>query len=86
MKLIFSVLLAALLASFWAAGPALAEHGDPVGSCPTAFEKHHMMDHTGEHMHHHIGLDRDLNGDGWICMQMLPNDLHLHVDNRLPVW
>lgn len=73
------------MASFQAVGPALAEHGDSLGSCLPAFELHHFMDHSGEHMHHHIGLDRDLNGDGWICMQMLPNDLHLHVDNSLPL-
>lgn len=84
-KLIYSVLPAALLATFWAVGSALADHGDPVGSCLPAFELYHFTDHSGEHMHHHIGLDRDLNGDGWICMQMLPNDLHLHVDKSLPV-
>lgn len=77
--------MVALLISMWVASPALAEHGDPVGSCPPVFELHHFMDHSGEHMHQHIGVDQDLNGDGWICMQMLPNDLHLHVDNSIPL-
>ena len=85
MKIQFSILLVVLLASFWPVGLALADHGDPVGGCPSGFELHHFMDHTGEHMHQHIGLTQDLNGDGWICMQMIPNDLHLHVDNGVPL-
>ncbi|HWQ84231.1 MAG TPA: hypothetical protein VN363_06665 [Anaerolineales bacterium] len=84
MKLLFTVLLVTLLTSVWITGPALADHGDQMGNCPPVFELHHFTDHSGEHMHQHIGLDQDLNSDGWICMQMLPNDLHLHVDNNLP--
>jgi hypothetical protein len=34
-------------------------------------------------MHQHIGVDQDLNGDGYICMKMLSNDLHLHVDDSI---
>lgn len=85
MKRLLSVLIVALFAAVWVVSPAMADPGDPVGSCSPAFELHHFMDHVGEHMHHHIGLVTDLNGDGWICMKMLPNDLHLHVDNSLPL-
>ena len=85
MKTLLSVLLITLLVSLFLAVPAFASHGDPVGSCPSSFELHHFMDHPGEHMHRHIGVDRDLNGDGYICMKMLPNNLHLHVDNFRPL-
>ena len=78
------VLLLSLLVSLFAATGVLADHGEPVGSCPPVFELHHFMDHT-EHMHRHIGNDNDSNGDGYICMKQLPNHLHLHVDNNLPL-
>lgn len=82
-KFVF-VLLLSLLVSLFAATSALADHGEPVGSCSPAFELRHVMDHA-EHMHRHIGNDKDSNGDGFICMKHLPNDLHLHVDNVLPL-
>ena len=85
MRTLLSVLLIALLVTLFIPTPALAMEGEPAGGCPVGFELHHFMDHTGEHMHRHIGVDRDLNGDGFICMKMLPNNLHLHVDNYLPL-
>ena len=85
MKKLFSVLLITLLVSLFLASTAFASHGDPVGSCPPKFELHHFMDHSGDHMHRHIGVNRDLNGDGYICMKMLPHDLHLHIDNSRPL-
>jgi hypothetical protein len=36
-------------------------------------------------MHHHIGVTQDLNADGFICMRIVAQDLHLHVDNSLPL-
>jgi len=33
----------------------------------------------------HIGLDVDINGDGYICMQVVTPDLHVHVDNTYPL-
>ena len=62
---------------------AYASHGDPVGSCPVPFMIHEIMDHE-EHEEHHIGLARDLNGDGWICMYQLSSGRHVHMDNVLP--
>lgn len=83
MKKLFSILLVTLLVSLFLVTTAFASHGDPVGSCPPNFELQHFMDHSGDHMHRHIGTDRDLNSDGYICMKMLSSDLHLHVDNFL---
>ncbi len=83
-KNLFSLLLVALFLSFSLPTSALASDGEPIGSCPPDFEIHQFMGHSGEHMHRHIGIEQDLNGDGYICMKMLPNDLHLHVDNTVP--
>ena len=85
MKKLYLLLLVTLLVSLFLATTAFASQGDPLGSCPTSFELHNIMDHTGDPMHTHIGSDMDLNGDGYICMKMLPNDLHLHVDDSLPL-
>ena len=74
------ILLIVALLTLWAAFPALAGPGAPVGGCPPVFELHHMMDHEG-HAEHHIGLAQDLNGDGWICMMPLANGRHVHMDN-----
>lgn len=62
---------------------ARAAEGNPGVNCPPGFELHHYMEHEGEHKHPHIGVDRDLNGDGLICMKVLPNGMHLHVDNAV---
>lgn len=64
---------------------AYASGGNPVGSCPPGFDLTDFMDHTGPHMHSHIGLNQDLNGDGFICMKIVSGDMHLHVDNYLPL-
>jgi hypothetical protein len=85
MKKLLSVLLITLLVSLIWAPSAFASPSDPVGACPPSFELHHFMDHDGEPMHEHIGVDQDLNGDGYICMKVLPNDKHLHIDNSLPL-
>jgi hypothetical protein len=85
MKTIFSVLLITLLITVLLPAQAFASPTDPAGSCPPAFELHMFMDHSGDPLHVHIGVDRDLDGDGYICMKMLPNDLHLHVDNSTPL-
>ena len=86
MRTLLSVLLITLLVTLFVPASAFASPIEVLGSCPVGFELHDFMEHTGEHMHHHIGVARDLNGDGFICMKMLTNDLHLHVDNsfKLP--
>lgn len=54
----------------------------PVGSCPSGFELM-SIDHDpgdmGDHMH--AGIKVDLNGDGYICMSMATDTIHVHVDN-----
>jgi hypothetical protein len=83
-KIFATVLLLTLLVSLFAATGALADHQDPIGDCPRAFELHHYMGHT-DHMHQHIGPVEDANGDGYVCMKHLPNDFHLHIENHLPL-
>jgi hypothetical protein len=41
------------------------------------------MEHDGDHMHQHIGVSQDLNGDGLICVRHLSDTKHLHVDNTI---
>lgn len=36
-------------------------------------------------MHQHIDVAEDLKDDGEICMKVLSDELHLHVDNSLPL-
>lgn len=83
-KKLFSISLVTLLVSLFLVTTAFASHGDPVGTCSPPFELHHNMDHSGDPLLVHIGLNQDLNGDGYICIKMLRNDLHLHVDNFIP--
>ena len=85
MKKLFSVVLVVIILSQLFSFTAFASEGQPAGSCPPAFEIHPYMDHSGDPMHHHIGVDQDINGDGFICMKMLNPDLHLHVDNSIPL-
>lgn len=85
MKIKTSVLLFTVLLSLLLTSTALAAPGTPVGACAPGFELMHFMVHDGEHMHTHIGVNADLNGDGNICMKALPNNMHLHIDNRLPL-
>ena len=63
--------------------------GDPVGGCPDSFTLHMAMDHNHDHggNHKHVGNDRDLNGDGWICGKHVGKDgsVHVHIDNNVPL-
>ena len=85
-KKLFSALMVVLLLSQVFSITAFASDGQPAGRCAPPFELHPFMDHSGDHMHQHIGVDRDLNGDGFICMKMISPDLHLHVDNSIPLY
>jgi hypothetical protein len=85
MKKLFSVVLVTFLLSQLFTATAFAMENQPVGRCAPTFDLIPYMDHSGEHMHTHIGVDQDLNGDGFICMKMLSADLHLHVDNSIPL-
>lgn len=85
MKKFFSVLLILFVFSQSFTTPAFASEGQPpVGGCPPVFEIHPFMHHSGEHMHTHIGIVQDLNGDGFICMRMVSPTRHLQIDNVIP--
>ena len=62
---------------------ALAEGNVPVGGCPKGFHLHHEMDMDDhdEHMHQHIGIKADLNGDDYLCVLHTTESLHVHIDN-----
>lgn len=86
MKFLTVLLLVIALLSF--AHPALAmDMPAPLGACPTGFDLHPLM-HDGPHMHEHIGIDTDANGDGYVCVMhvgLASDPLHLHTDNNLPL-
>ncbi len=87
-KTVFALVIAMLLV-FSIGLTAFAEDSAPAGGCPSGFELHQMMehDHEGEHMHHHIGNDKDQNGDGYLCMQHVGDggNNHVHIDNYVPL-
>jgi hypothetical protein len=85
LKKLSLVLLVVFLLTMLIPATAFAHPGAQAGVCPPGFELHQYMDHSGDPMHWHIGVTADLNGDGFICMRMLPNGAHLHVDNSIPL-
>ena len=92
-KRIVAVILLLFLAAVTVAPAALASHSaEPVGSCPTGFHLHHAgmhdhHEHDQEMVHKHVGLDSDLNGDGYWCVKHVSANqhIHVHVDNNLPL-
>ena len=82
MKKKIVTLLIAMVLVFTVVPSVFAANGHlPVGSCPPGLEIMDFMHHDDGDMDHHIGLKVDLNGDGLICMKVLPNGLHVHMDN-----
>ncbi len=82
--MVIVLLLTVSIISFAAADP-----GQPQGSCPPGDWQLHMMsdhDHSGQGDHHHVGNDRDRNGDGWICGKHVGRNgsIHVHTDNNIP--
>ena len=63
--------------------------GDPIGGCPSSFHLHMAMGHGHDHGgdHKHVGNDRDLNGDGYICGKHVGKNgsVHVHIDNNIPL-
>jgi hypothetical protein len=57
----------------------------PVGWCPHGFALHEVIHNEAEHRHPHVGTSADQNGDGWICVQHLPDatGIHVHIDNAV---
>ena len=66
---------------------AVGASSDPVGGCPDGFQLHQMTlhDHHDMAQHKHVGNDRDLNGDNWICGKHVGVDgtVHVHIDNNV---
>ncbi len=84
MKKTVHIFLIVLILSLALVNTALASPGEPAGGCPPGFELHEFMNHTGDHMHQHIGVKVDLNGDGYLCVRHLTDTKHLHIDNVIP--
>ena len=82
MKKTLLMLLTALVLIFTLVSPVQAA-GSAPSACPPGFELHAIGDHL-DHPDHHIGLAVDLNGNGYLCMKMLGNGLHVHVDDVIP--
>lgn len=83
MKRLLVLMFLLVLFSLFMVSTALANDGEPQGSCPVNFERHPFMEHE-DHEDHHIGITQDINGDGLICVKHLSNGLHVHMDNVLP--
>jgi hypothetical protein len=83
-KKILSVLLVVFLLCQVFTANAQAAGGAPVGGCLPGWELHEFMHHM-DGMHQHIGVEQDLNGDGFICVKILSANLHLHLDNTVPI-
>jgi hypothetical protein len=83
MKRIMLVVMIIMVVSLSFTVPAYAKSNMPVDACPSGFELMNYMDGNHTDMQMHIGLAMDLNGDGYICMEIISPDLHLHVDNTL---
>lgn len=82
MKKILLTVLTALVLVFTLVSPVLAASQAP-SACPTGFELHEIGDHM-DHPDHHIGVTEDLNGNGFLCMKMVANGLHVHADDFIP--
>lgn len=85
MKKTGHIFLIVLILSLTLVNTTLASSGEPSGGCPPGFEFHQFMEHTGDHMHQHIGVKQDLNGDGYICVKHITATKHLHIDNSIPL-
>ncbi len=90
MKVIGKSLIIVILLMLLLSTTALAQDAEPVGGCPDSFHLHNAMDHGdghADHMHHHIGNDKDQNGDGYLCVKHVGKDgkNHVHIDNNVPL-
>jgi len=86
MKKLMSITVLVVLLLLVTAAFVYAE-GEPAGGCPPGFELHPAMPHDDHHGHRHVGTAADQNGDGWICVRHVSVDgnVHVHIDNRLPL-
>ena len=89
MKKKLTVLVLVMLLALLSVMPVLAQEHALAGGCPDGFELHNVMHHDdhGEHEHHHIGNDKDHNGDGYLCVKHVGKNgnNHVHIDNNVPL-
>lgn len=80
-SLLYLLLMVVVVFSVFPATTVFAEDSPmPQASCPTGFMLMVMEEDPTAH-DHHIGLSKDLNGDGYLCMKELKSGSHVHVDN-----
>lgn len=88
-KKLLIILLATFILVLGTVTLVTASENQPIGGCLDRFQLHSVMDHSHDHEgeHHHVGNDKDLNGDGWICGKHVTNDgrVHVHIDNNVPL-
>jgi hypothetical protein len=84
-----TLLVIASLFSLTGVGTAVAAS---VDGCPDGFHLHYVADHdhhdgSDEHTHKHIGNDKDLNGDNYLCVKHVGKGgiVHVHIDNNVPL-
>ena len=91
MKTLIAVFVAVSMILVAGVAPAIAA---PVGGCPSNFHLHEVNggghgDHGEGHdmPHKHVGNDKDLNGDGYICGKHVDKNgsIHVHIDNKVPL-
>lgn len=88
-KKLFIILLVTLILALGTVTWVMAGDNPPQGGCPDKFNLHSVTEHNHDHPgeHHHVGNDKDLNGDGWICGKHVSNNgsVHVHIDNNVPL-
>jgi hypothetical protein len=84
MKKITAILMIILVLSAVFTVTAFAKQAPPIGTCTPGFTQMAVMNPPSDMMHMHIGAQQDLNGNGYICMQMVTPDYCLIVDDVLP--
>ena len=89
MKKVLLMLIIVLLLSVSIVAIAAADDGQAHGDCPSEKWTPHKWvnhdQHTHDGNHKHVGNDKDLNGDGWICGKHVGKngDVHVHIDNNV---
>ena len=89
MKKLLIILLVSMVLVLGTVSFVVASENEPQGGCPNSFTLHSLTAHDHDHQgqHHHVGNDRDFNGDGWICGKHVSNNgsVHVHIDNNRPL-
>ncbi len=84
MKKVIAIVMVMLILSSIFTFTAFAKGSPPTGTCAPGFSLMAVMNPPADMGHMHIGLGQDLNGDGYVCMQMVTPDYCLVVDDVKP--